>query len=61
MNFQEFKDIVNTANVPDSARVYLEQELANDVYIQTWVDGTRVEVDDYGSCFIIMGNKGDQD
>lgn len=60
MTFKEFKNIINVAEADDNARVYIEQPLINDVFLQTEVISTRREVNDIGSYFIIVGKTGDQ-
>lgn len=60
MTFKEFKNVINVVEADDNARVYIEQPLTNDVFLQTEVMNIRREVNDIGSYFIIVGKTGDQ-
>ena len=60
MTFKEFKSVINAAESDDNARVYIEQPLTHDVYLQTEVINIRREVNNIGSYFIIVGKTGDQ-
>ena len=60
MTFKEFKTVINAVEADDNARVYIEQPLTSDVFLQTEVMNTRREVNDIGSYFIIVGKTGDQ-
>ena len=57
MNFKSFKDAINIFQDDDRAQVYVEQELGNDVYLQTAVTCVRKEIDGNGITYIIVGTR----
>lgn len=57
MNFSSFKDAINVFQDDDRAQVYVEQELGNDVYLQTAVTCVRKEIDSNGTTYIIVGTR----
>ena len=57
MNFKSCKDANNIFQDDDRAQVYVEQELGNDVYLQTAVTCVRKEIDGNGTAFIIVGTR----
>ena len=59
MTFKEFKQVVNDSAADDNARVYIEQLIGENTYLQTEAVSVRREIDDIFSYFIIMGNMGD--
>ena len=52
MNFKSFKDAINIFQDDERAQVYVEQELGNDVYLQTAVTCVRKEIDGNGTTYI---------
>lgn len=57
MNFSSFKDAINIFQDDDRAQVYVEQELGNDVFLQTAVTCVRKEIDSNGTTYIIVGTR----
>lgn len=57
MNFKSFKDAINIFQDDDRAQVYVEQELGNDVFLQTAVTCVRKEIDGNGTTYIIVGTR----
>ena len=57
MNFSSFKDAINIFQDDDRAQVYVEQELGNNVYLQTAVTCVRKEIDSNGTTYIIVGTR----
>lgn len=61
MNFSSFKQAINTFSDDDHAQVYIEQELADNVFLQTPVLCVRKETNNNGvTTYIITGTTGDQ-
>lgn len=61
MNFKSFKDAINIFEGDDRAQVYVEQELGDDVFLQTPVLCVRKEINNNGvTTYIIAGTTGDQ-
>lgn len=62
MTFKEFKNVIDaistTAN--ENARVYVEQQIGENTYLQTEAISMRHEENDLSSYFIIEGFSGDQ-
>ena len=59
MTFKEFKQVVNDSAADDNARVYVEQLIGENTYLQTEAVSIRREMDDVFSYFIITGTMGD--
>ena len=62
MTIKEFKDILalHSDNGYDAAQVYVEIQLANQVYVQMPVEHVRIENSAYTNVCIIAGINGDQ-
>lgn len=61
MNFSDFKRAINIYADDDRAQVYIEQELADNVFLQTPVLYVRKEINNNGvTTYIITGTTGDQ-
>lgn len=61
MNFSSFKQAINTFSDDDRAQVYIEQELADNIFLQTPVLCVRKEINNDGVItYIITGTTGDQ-
>ena len=61
MNFSDFKRAINIYADDDHAQVYIEQELADNVFLQTPVLCVRKEINNNGvTTYIITGTTGDQ-
>ena len=62
MTVKELKDILalHTNNGYDAAQVYIEIQLADQVYVQMPVEHVRIENSAYTNVCIIAGINGDQ-
>ena len=60
MTFKEFKIILDSLRLEDNARVYVEQPLGKEIFLQTEASLVRREQDDVASYLIIEGKVGDQ-
>ena len=62
MTIKELKDILalHTNNGYDAAQVYIEIQLADQVYVQMPVEHVRIENSAYTNVCIIAGINGDQ-
>ena len=61
MTFTDFKRAINVLADNDLAQVYIEQEIARDVFLQTGVSCIRKESNNGApTIYIISGSTGDQ-
>lgn len=55
MTVRDLKELLNNSWINDNARVYLECEVAENVYLKKEVVAGKEEDDDYGRLFVICG------
>ena len=55
MTVKQLKEILDNTWISDNARVYLDCEIAEDVFLKKEVWEVKEEEDDYGKLLIICG------